>query len=145
MGRQAREKVNELGHKASETASELGHQLTGSVQSARQQVTRMSRTTSTQFGHWMQENPLAVGLAAMAAGAVIGLTVPVTRAENRTLGASRDALVERATDTARQLKDQVRDKVQEVAGDLTNSNGAADTNSSSGGPSTSSTPGTTGV
>ncbi len=37
------------------------------------------------------------------------------------MGASRDALIDRASDSAQQLKDQVRDKVQEVAGDLTTS------------------------
>ena len=37
------------------------------------------------------------------------------------MGASRDALMDRASDSAQQLKDQVREKVQEVAGDLTSS------------------------
>ena len=107
MGRQAREKATEIGHmagekasalgqKASEKASELGQQLTGTVRSARARAGRMTRDTSTEFDHWMQENPLAVGVAAIAAGAVVGLTFPVTRAENRAMGA-----VARRTDGAR--------------------------------------------
>jgi hypothetical protein len=66
----------------------------------------------------MQDNPLAVGVAAMAAGACVGLSVPTTHTENQVLGASRDALMDRASDSASQLKAQVRDKVQAVAKDI---------------------------
>lgn len=151
MGRQAREKASALGNQVSDTASALGHQVTekasalghqvsekasaigqqvteqvsGTVRSARARAGQVTRDTSTQFDRWMQTNPLAVGIAAVAAGAVVGLTVPVSSVENRTMGASRDALMERASDSAQQLKDQVREKVQEVrekveevAGDL---------------------------
>jgi ElaB/YqjD/DUF883 family membrane-anchored ribosome-binding protein len=141
MGQQALEKASELGHMASEKASELGDQVSDTMRTARQRADQLTRQTSTQFDHWMRENPLAVGVAAMAAGAVMGLTVPGTRAENRALGASRDALVERATDSAMQLKEQVRDKVQEVAGDLANST----SNTGAQDPSTSSSPPTAGV
>jgi ElaB/YqjD/DUF883 family membrane-anchored ribosome-binding protein len=156
MGRQARDKANEighmasqkasaLGHKASETASELGHkaselghQLTDTVRSARARARQVSRDSSTQFDRWMQENPLAVGVAAMAAGAVVGLTVPATHAENRAMGASRDALVDRAADSAQQLKEQVREKVQETVQEVTGdqSNSASSSTGSSSAPGT---------
>jgi len=128
LGEQARETATALGEQAREKASAIGDQVSDTVRSARTRAVQVSRQTSTQFDHWMQENPLAVGIAAMAAGAVVGLTMPRTRAENQVMGASRDALVDRASDSAQQLKDQVRDKVQEVAGELTN-------NTSSNGPS----------
>ena len=89
------------------------------MRSARARAGQVSRHTSTQFDHWMQENPLAVGVAAMAAGAVVGLDVPGDPCREPVMGASRDALMERASDSAQQLKEQVREKVQEVAGDLT--------------------------
>jgi ElaB/YqjD/DUF883 family membrane-anchored ribosome-binding protein len=134
MGRQAREKASAIGEQARDKASALGEQVSDSVRSARRRASQVSRQTSTQFDHWMRENPLAVGVAALAAGAVVGLTMPRTRAENQVMGASRDALVDRASDSAQQLKDQVRDKVQEVAGDLTNSTSSSTPSSSSPAP-----------
>ena len=116
--RQARERASEMGEHMSESvrhaqerASAVSHDVQRRLRSAR------ARTTS-QVGRWMHDNPMAVGIAALAAGAVVGLAMPRTRAEDDYLGASRDALVDRASDTAQQLKDQVRDKVQEVAHDL---------------------------
>ena len=96
---------------AQERASAVSHDVQRRLRSAG------ARTTS-QVGRWMHDNPMAVGIAALAAGAVVGLAMPRTRAEDDYLGASRDALVDRASDTAQQLKEQVRDKVQEVAHDL---------------------------
>jgi len=118
LSEQAREKAAALGEQAREKASVLGEQVTDTVRQARRRAGQVSRQTSTQFEHWMQENPLAVGVAALAAGAVVGLTMPRTHTENQVMGESRDALIDRASDSAQQLKEQVREKVQEVADDL---------------------------
>jgi len=134
IGEQARGKASALGEQARETATAIGGQVSDTVRSARVRAGQVSRQTSTQFDHWMQENPLAVGVAALAAGAVVGLTMPRTHAENQVMGASRDALVDRASESAQQLKEQVRDKVQEVAEDLTNSTSSTPTPSPSSAP-----------
>lgn len=134
LGEQARGKASALGEQARETASAISGQVSDTVRSARTRAGQVSRQTSTQFDHWMHENPLAVGIAAIAAGAVVGLTMPRTHAENQVMGASRDALVDRASDSAQQLKEQVRDKVQEVAGDLTNTMSSAPSSSPTGAP-----------
>jgi ElaB/YqjD/DUF883 family membrane-anchored ribosome-binding protein len=118
LRRQAGEKAGELGEQVGDTvrsvqarAGEMSRQVSRRLQSAGTQ-------TSSQFERWMQDNPLAVGVAAMAAGACVGLSVPTTHTENQVLGASRDALMDRASDSASQLKAQVRDKVQAVAKDI---------------------------
>lgn len=124
----ARDVTRQVGEKA----SAIGEQVSESVRSAQTKATEVSRDvtrrlrsartqTSTQFDRWMRENPLAVGVAAIAAGALVGLTMPRTRTEDEMLGASRDALLERATDSAQHIKEQVREKVQTVASDLTES------------------------
>lgn len=126
------EGARDVSRQARETASAIGEQVTESVRAAQSRATEVSRDvtrrlrtagsrTSTQFERWMRENPLAVGVAAIAAGAVVGLTMPRTRTEDEMLGASRDALLDRATDSAQHLKEQVREKVQTVASDLTES------------------------
>jgi ElaB/YqjD/DUF883 family membrane-anchored ribosome-binding protein len=119
MSRQARERAAEMGEQVGETvrhAQERASAVTHDVQ--RRLRTARAQTTS-QFERWLRDNPMAVGIAALAAGAVVGMTVPRTRTEDAYLGASRDALVDRATDSAQQLKEQVRDKVQSVAHELT--------------------------
>jgi ElaB/YqjD/DUF883 family membrane-anchored ribosome-binding protein len=123
------EAARDLRRQAGEKASAIGEQVTDTVRTVQARAGEVSRNvsyrlqsastqTSTQFDRWMNDNPLAIGVAALAAGAVVGLSMPATRTENQMMGASRDALVDRAADSAQQLKDQVRDKVQEVAEDV---------------------------
>jgi hypothetical protein len=68
-----------------------------------------------------ERNPLAVGLFAFAAGAVVALLLPPTRRENELLGQTRDRLVESAQRSASELKssvqrgiDDVREVIEEV-------------------------------
>ena len=68
--------------------------------------TRMEQTTNTllerseelveTFDRWMDENPLTVGVAAFAVGAIAGLSMPATETEHRTLGIARESLMEQA-------------------------------------------------
>lgn len=59
---------------------------------------------------WAHDNPLAVGAAALAVGTAVGLSLPRTRAENRTLGETRDALVEKASRVARDVRDTMTER-----------------------------------
>jgi ElaB/YqjD/DUF883 family membrane-anchored ribosome-binding protein len=68
--------------------------------------TRMDETTSMLLerskeleetvDRWMHENPLAVGVAVFALGAIAGLSIQATETEHRTLGVARDSLLQRA-------------------------------------------------
>lgn len=51
-----------------------------------------------------ESSPLAIGVAALGIGAALGLLVPETEPENRVLGETRDRLVEKAQQTAQDLK-----------------------------------------
>lgn len=140
VSRQAREKASAIGESVSDSvraaqsrASEMSRHMSQRVQSARYR-------TYSQFDRWMHENPMAVGVAAMAAGAVVGLSVPRTRTEDHVMGASRDALIDKASDQAQQLKEQVREKVQSVTSELTREDEARPSSMTSS-PSGSMTPG----
>ena len=63
----------------------------------------------------MHEYPLAAGAIAVAVGAAIGLSVPSTEIEDRTLGEKRDLALEKARAAARELRDNVTQKVQDAA------------------------------
>jgi hypothetical protein len=57
----------------------------------------------------LDENPLALGIAALAAGALIGASLPQTEVENQYLGETRDQVL----DSAREI---AHDAVEKVAG-----------------------------
>ena len=56
---------------------------------------------------------MAVGVAALALGAAVGLVLPQTERENRLMGEARDSLVEKARGVAQETVE----KVQAVAGE----------------------------
>jgi hypothetical protein len=65
------------------------------------------RPTQTYLQRAWRENPLLIGVAAAAAGAVVGLGVPETDRENELMGQTRDRMIDSVHGT-------VRDKVEKV-------------------------------
>ena len=63
------------------------------------------------FQNTLQDNPLALGIAALAAGALVGLSLPSTQVEGQYMGEARDKLV----DQAKSLAQDAAGKVQRVA------------------------------
>jgi ElaB/YqjD/DUF883 family membrane-anchored ribosome-binding protein len=104
----ASEKVSSAAYAASERVS-------SAAQTASVRAQETWRTASTSVDDWVHEYPLAAGAIAVAVGAAIGLSVPSTEIEDRTLGEKRDQAIERAKIAARQVKDNVTQKVQNVA------------------------------
>lgn len=100
----------------------------------REQVNEMANDTERAFNRWMRENPLAVGAAAVAVGAMIGTAIPETRRERELIGDTRDRLVDAAKDLATQ-------KVEQVASSLPGGN----TGGNAGGASAGKTAGGSGT
>jgi ElaB/YqjD/DUF883 family membrane-anchored ribosome-binding protein len=67
------------------------------------------------YDHYINENPLAVGAAAFALGAVVGLAIPSTRYEGELMGETRDQLLKKAQDKGSMLLDKTRHMVDEAA------------------------------
>jgi len=67
---------------------------------ARERVTRTGEQMQARIARSMRENPLAYGVAAVAAGAVMGTLMPRTDMEDEYLGEARDTVVESARDMA---------------------------------------------
>lgn len=122
----ARETVGEYASSARETVGEYASSAASGVRSAGRRVrsaastaassTRQTlRRTGTSVNDWTHEYPLAAGAIAVAVGAAIGLSAPGTEVEDRYLGEKRDRAMERARIAARDLRENVTDKVQNVA------------------------------
>ena len=100
LGSRTREKASDLTERARSRASEVGDRARYQAQRAR-------------LGFWqrMEENPLGVGIAALAIGALAGLTIPSTRREDELMGETRDRLL----DDAKELGREALDKGKQVA------------------------------
>jgi ElaB/YqjD/DUF883 family membrane-anchored ribosome-binding protein len=109
------EQVGDGVRRASATVRESAGELTGNVQERWQ---TMRRRTSSEFEEWMEDNPLAVGAAALAAGLAIGFTTPRTQFEDEKMGAARDALVARTSGAAEGAAQQVAERVKTAASEL---------------------------
>jgi len=70
------------------------------------------------YDHYINENPLAVGAAAFALGAVVGLSIPSTRYEGELMGEARDELLKIAQDKGSMLLDKTRNIVDEAANNV---------------------------
>ena len=83
--------ANETGQAVRSHASRLADQATSFASQAQSAV-------QSSAGNVMREQPLAVALLGVAAGAAVAALFPSTKLEERTLGPARDALTEAAHD-----------------------------------------------
>jgi ElaB/YqjD/DUF883 family membrane-anchored ribosome-binding protein len=74
-------------------------------------LSRQARSLRSRWDDMLQDNPMALGVAALAAGALLGATIPATEVENEYLGEARDTVVE----SAKTLAENAAQKVVEQA------------------------------
>lgn len=126
----ARDRVSGAIEQAQQTGSEMAarakDRVSGIVDQTQQAAGRAMNSAQDQvnqaqqrFNRAMDENPLAIGLVALAAGTAIGLAIPQTRKENEWMGETRDQLV----DSAQRVVKDATDQMQEIARDATSAAG----------------------
>jgi hypothetical protein len=111
---------------ARQTVTEARDQIGGAVgdavnraQDATQQIGSQGATGANRAGGLLHQaihdNPLAVGTAVLALGAVVALAIPQTPQEHQLMGPARDRLVANAQDTAQDVAQKAQLAVQETA------------------------------
>jgi hypothetical protein len=100
----AKDRVLDATEAARGRAVELSHQ-------ARERARYQARQAQVGFWQSMEEQPLAIGAAALALGVVAGLLVPSTRKEDELMGETRDRLMDRA----REVGEEALEKGKQVA------------------------------
>ncbi len=131
----ARERIGNAAHRVAEAGSQLqsrardgmthlGHRASDLGHDARYRLER-AQVRTRDFAN---ENPLAVGAVAIAAGVGVGMMLPSTRRENELLGPTRSRLMDEgsrllgeARETAGRLKDTVTDTAKSTAQELKSS------------------------
>lgn len=66
------------------------------------------------YEHYIEENPIAVGAIALAAGAAVGFAIPSTRYEGQLMGETRQNLLQKAQDAAGDLVDKAKNVATEA-------------------------------
>jgi ElaB/YqjD/DUF883 family membrane-anchored ribosome-binding protein len=120
------ETVSGVAGTVSETVSDVAGKAYKQVGNLGSQVKDVAGSAQDQYEYYIEENPLAVGAVALALGAAVGMSIPSTRFEGELMGETRNNLMQKAEETARETIDKVKnvagevtEKVKNVAGDVT--------------------------
>jgi len=106
----AREKVSDLTDTVKDKASELtgkAAELTDQAKEKASQLTsqakRQTRRAKSGFLQMLEENPLAVGAAALTLGVIAGFSIPSTDKEDELLGEKRDQFLDSVKETGQEV------------------------------------------
>jgi ElaB/YqjD/DUF883 family membrane-anchored ribosome-binding protein len=111
---QSSSKIDQVKDRASQVGDSVKEKVSGLTDQAQDVASRVADTGSQQMRRaedLFYENPLAVGIVAVAVGLAAGLAAPRTHAEVKLLGETRDQIVDKATEVAR----ETTEKAQKVA------------------------------
>ena len=108
-------KVQSAATGVADTASQVVDTARQGAQQAAQEAQYRAEQVGSRFGELMEDNPLIIGAAAVALGAVIGMAFPSTDKENQIFGEARDKVMDRAQEVA----SDTAQKVQHVAEEAT--------------------------
>ena len=118
---------------------------------SRQAAERARRAASqarSRMDTMLHSNPVALGIAALAAGALVGAALPTTQVENEYLGEKRDQLIESArtmaTDGVESAKTMAKDTLADTVGKAASTVASSALGGASTGSESSSGPGTSG-
>ncbi|CAN5792738.1 DUF3618 domain-containing protein [soil metagenome] len=121
----AADTVRETAHEAVDTVRERASHV---VESASERIDQVQN----RVGHWsdeaqyyarraerrveyaVQDNPVAAGAMAMAIGLAAGLMIPETQKEHEAMGRTRDRLMDRAGEKAKQASRKMREVAKET-------------------------------
>ena len=112
--RDAKQRASEMAGSAQQKASELASTASETAERMADRAQVQVRRVEQAVGGWMDENPLAIGAVALAAGTAIGLALPRTEGEDRILGGARDTVVNEAEQLASKAVDTVRERLTDV-------------------------------
>lgn len=105
----AGEMTDQVTSAAKEYAGAAAEYASQATQAASQRATQFARQTQStlegSLGWVMKEQPLAIGIAGLAAGAALAAAFPPTELEKQTFGPAAEAVADVASQTSQQFKD----------------------------------------
>jgi len=110
----AQETASNLASSAQETVGGAVNQAQETASYLAEQAQRQTRYAGERLQGALEENPLAVGVVALALGAAVGFTLPLTSRENELMGETRDSLVDKAQAVAQDTMQSVQRVAERV-------------------------------
>jgi hypothetical protein len=107
----AKQQAGDAAHRASESLRQGAEHLRHSTRA-------QARKVSQGFNHMLDEQPLALGALGLALGALIGGSLPSTRAEDRVMGETSDRVTDKAKQTAERTYDKAADAGRKIKEDV---------------------------
>jgi hypothetical protein len=111
----ASETVSDIAARTQETVADYAARTQETVADyaarAQETVGEYTERAQTEFDRLLRDNPLALGVVALAVGAAVGMAIPETQRERAMIGDVGHQLV----DKAQNLAQGAIDKVQQVA------------------------------
>jgi ElaB/YqjD/DUF883 family membrane-anchored ribosome-binding protein len=96
--------LRDMTSEATETASELAERTQETVAEyaarAQETVGEYTERAQTEFDRLLRDNPLALGIVAVAVGAAVGMAIPETQRERAMIGDAGQQLVDKAQNLA---------------------------------------------
>ncbi len=113
--RQMADDVRDLASEWSEGASGFADSTRERMQRAGEVVQEQTMQMRDSANSLLREQPLVVGALGLAAGALLGAMIPLSRRENEMMGETRDQLLDQAKDVGQQTLGQAAESAKSVA------------------------------
>jgi ElaB/YqjD/DUF883 family membrane-anchored ribosome-binding protein len=104
----AGETIDQVGRKAGQVADDVRSTVGSSVGQLPDQVGSTAREVGWNAERLVQDNPLALGAAAFAVGAAIGMAIPETEVERNVLGGPAGTAIDKAQQAASDAVQQLQ-------------------------------------
>jgi hypothetical protein len=102
------------------TAAQMTDQVQGQVTQLGMQTQQQAQRVQYGFQQMLDEQPLAVGAAAVALGIAAGLAIPETQQEHALMGPARDSMVDQVQGTVQDAAQKLQSVAQEAIGAASN-------------------------
>ncbi len=113
-----RQRTQSLRQSLHSSTSATTGRMSGAMSSTRTRAQQAAQQAQYRAQSMLHEQPLIVGALAVAAGAIIGASLPTTQYENRTVGPIRDRTMEKAKEAGEQQIQTLRSKLQTKRDDM---------------------------
>lgn len=110
--------ARDTGHRMAEGAGDMAHRVSDASRHTLDNARSGIRSARDGYSQMLHEQPLLVGVFAVAAGAALGSLLPRTAVEDQAVG----PLSDKGTDA---VKDKTEDKLQETQGSASTAPGAS--------------------
>ncbi|HEY0305267.1 MAG TPA: DUF3618 domain-containing protein, partial [Longimicrobiales bacterium] len=105
IGETVRDTTSEVAFSARERVSEVADRARDIRHNVKDSARYRMHTATERFDQTLNDNPVAIGMVAMAVGMAAGLAIPESRQERQLMGQYRDQLADRVRETVDETRE----------------------------------------